>query len=394
LTALFVGVFAIGIVVVLGQGIKDTLNTSLATLITRNVFIFSPPGLADQLKSDVTTQKGVTGSTYVANLIASQVVPVSVNGQDIQTIITNDPVKGFATQNGTVGKELVFTLLSSLQGYNLSSAQQADQPDLSKTANPKTLVDGRNLTAADAGTGNIIMSSTLKKAPTNLRVDSTIVLASQDGKTNQTLTVVGFYDGNGFIVSQGSIYADNSVTQSLGGASLINAAQVKVNPDDFKALRKQLKQTFGAQVVPYSIGDITGVVNDIFNNIIVMLTAIASLAMIAGLIIIANAVALAMLERRREIGILKSVGHTSQSVLATVMLENGLVGLLGSLVAMALVGGALTLLSTFVFHTTINLGGGLILLIIGATTVVTMGIAGIVAWDAARLRPIEVLRYE
>jgi ABC-type antimicrobial peptide transport system permease subunit len=39
------------------------------------------------------------------------------------------------------------------------------------------------------------------------------------------------------------------------------------------------------------------------NNLIIMLTTVASLAMIAGLIIIANAVALAMLERRREIGI-------------------------------------------------------------------------------------------
>jgi ABC-type antimicrobial peptide transport system permease subunit len=135
-------------------------------------------------------------------------------------------------------------------------------------------------------------------------------------------------------------------------------------------------------------------VNQLLNNLVIMLTTIASLAMIAGLIIIANAVALAMLERRREMGILKSVGHTSRSILATVLIENGLVGLLGSLVAMLLVVGAVTALSAFVFHTTLGIGPGLVSLIIGATSIVTMLVAMLVAWGAVRVRPLDVLRYE
>jgi len=125
-----------------------------------------------------------------------------------------------------------------------------------------------------------------------------------------------------------------------------------------------------------------------------MLTTIASLAMIAGLIIIANAVALAMLERRREIGILKSVGHTSRSILATVLIENGLVGLLGSLVAILLVAGAITALSKFVFHTDLGIGVNLVVLVIGSTALVTMLVAATVAWNAVRVRPLDVLRYE
>ena len=130
------------------------------------------------------------------------------------------------------------------------------------------------------------------------------------------------------------------------------------------------------------------------NNLIIMLTTVASLAMIAGLIIIANAVALAMLERRREIGILKSVGHTSTSILATVLIENGLVGLLGSMVAMLLVAGAISALSTYAFHIAIGIGPGLIVLIIASTVLITMLVASFVAWGAVRVRPLEVLRYE
>src|SRR5258708_12844376 len=98
----------------------------------------------------------------------------------------------------------------------------------------------------------------------------------------------------------------------------------------------------------------------LLNNLIIMLTTVASLAMIAGLIIIANAVALAMLERRREIGILKSVGHTSTSILATVLIENGLVGLLGSMVPMLLVPGPISALTAYSFHIPLDIGPDLI----------------------------------
>ena len=125
-----------------------------------------------------------------------------------------------------------------------------------------------------------------------------------------------------------------------------------------------------------------------------MLTTVASLAMIAGLIIIANAVALAMLERRREIGILKSVGHTSGSILATVLIENGLIGMLGSLIAMLLVAGSITALSSFVFHIAIEYSPGLLGLIIGSTALITMLVAALVAWGSVRVRPLDVLRYE
>ena len=118
--------------------------------------------------------------------------------------------------------------------------------------------------------------------------------------------------------------------------------------------------------------DIDALINQVLNNLIIMLTTVASLAMIAGLIIIANAVALAMLERRREIGILKSVGHTSGSILATVLIENGMVGVLSSVVAMLLVTGVIFAVSTFVFHVAIGPGAGLIGLIIGSTALITM----------------------
>jgi ABC-type antimicrobial peptide transport system permease subunit len=143
-----------------------------------------------------------------------------------------------------------------------------------------------------------------------------------------------------------------------------------------------------------SLAEITQVINGLLNDLIIMLTAIASLAMIAGVIIIANAVALAMLERRRELGILKSVGHTSSSILGEVLIENGTIGFTGGLLAMLLVSVALLLIGILIKSLNFGVNPGLIVTIILATAVVCMIVAALVAWSATRVRPLEVLRYE
>jgi ABC-type antimicrobial peptide transport system permease subunit len=140
--------------------------------------------------------------------------------------------------------------------------------------------------------------------------------------------------------------------------------------------------------------DLTLIINNILNNIIIMLTALASLAMIAGIIIIANAVALAMLERRRELGILKAVGHTSGDVLGEVLIENGIVGFTGGLLAMLLVALAISLLDIFLFKSGFGVGAPITVGIIFASAAICMLVAALVAWSATRVRPIEVLRYE
>ncbi|MEO7003201.1 MAG: ABC transporter permease, partial [Ktedonobacterales bacterium] len=135
-------------------------------------------------------------------------------------------------------------------------------------------------------------------------------------------------------------------------------------------------------------------IDTLLTNLIILLTAVASLAMIAGFIIIANAVGLAMLERRRELGILKSVGYTSGDVLGEVVLENGLVGFSGGFLAMILVAGAAVFLSKAVFQGTLGVSPWLVIGIVLVTALVCMVVSGLVAYSATRVRPLEVLRYE
>ena len=144
----------------------------------------------------------------------------------------------------------------------------------------------------------------------------------------------------------------------------------------------------------FSVVDLTLAINSLLNNLIIVLTAIASLAMVAGVIIIANAVGLAMLERRREIGILKSVGYTSGNVMNGVLVENGMIGFTGSLVAMLIVTLANTILNIYVFKLTLGAGPWLPIIIVGVDDRGLYVVAAVVAFSAARVRPLEVLRYE
>jgi len=101
-----------------------------------------------------------------------------------------------------------------------------------------------------------------------------------------------------------------------------------------------------------------------------------------------------MLERRRELGILKSVGYTSGTVLSEVMLENGVVGAVSALLAMLLVTGAITLLGSLIFNLAFSVSSLIVISLIAGSALLAMLTAALVAWGSVRVRPLEVLRYE
>ena len=166
-------------------------------------------------------------------------------------------------------------------------------------------------------------------------------------------------------------------------------------PTEETADLQRIKQAVPGTV---TLGDAaaTNSLATILNNIIQAVEAVAALAMLAGLILIADTVALAMLERRREIGILKAIGHTSRGVLGMVLVENGILGAAGAFTALLIVSLTAAALSQATFQSagTDGAPAGLVIGLAAATTVVCMLVAGVVAWGATRARPIEVLRSE
>jgi ABC-type antimicrobial peptide transport system permease subunit len=143
-----------------------------------------------------------------------------------------------------------------------------------------------------------------------------------------------------------------------------------------------------------SLADFTLIIDQFLNNAILFLTAIASLALLAGIVIVANSVALALLERRREIGIQKAVGQGSRAVFAQVLGETAIVAWLGATGGMMAIALVLLPLGRLVVKIGLGIPTPLALAIVLGAILVAVGTAAIVAWGPVRTRPLEVLRYE
>jgi putative ABC transport system permease protein len=371
--ALFIGVFTVGLVLALGQDLQAQISNSFAQNLTYNVVTMTSGADTTTLQAHLRT---VPGLSKTRTDTFTQAVPVAISGQPLQQVLPT----GSDRQN-------VISFLSTLEGY-----------DLSQNTPSATIIQGRNLNASDAGTNNLVISDLLTSSgpfQMHLKPGDTITLASADGKTTTTATVVGVYARNSVGSHVGNVLASANTVQALSSAKT-GVTTVTYMKIDAAQVNNALN-TLG-RIVPnaavQNLADIGVYIEQMLNNVLDILVAIASLSLIAGVIIIANAVALAMLERRRELGILKSVGYTSGSVLSEVMIENGIVGAVGALMAMLLATGAITLLGTLLFNLTLSMSSLIVMSLIGGSALLAMLTAALVAWGSVRVRPLEVLRYE
>ena len=383
--ALFVGVFTIGLILVLGQDLRDKINNTIATSLTYNVVTIATGNDANALQSQLGTIPGVTKQKHTTLASAA---PLEINGQLIQNLLGGNSQPSF----NSLGRQGVLALLSSVEGYDVANNQFP-----ATSANGLTLSKGRNLNASDAGTDNVLIPWPLANlAPLKGHIDvgSTITLASVDGKTTKTVTVVGIYQNSGLNISIGNILGTSNTVQALTPHGLTESVfYMKI---DTSHLGKALGMigTIAPSAFVFNLANIGDFINQYLNYALLTLSTIAGLSLLAGVIIIANAVALAMLERRRELGILKSVGYTSGDVLGEVLIENAVIGGAGALLAMLLVTFAMSLLGRFVFKSGFDVNGLIVLALIAGAALLAVVTAILVAYGSVRVRPLEVLRYE
>jgi putative ABC transport system permease protein len=386
LVALFVGVFTIGLILVLGQDISSELNDAFSNLASYNVFVIASAHDAAHANAATKHLDGLEGRRLTEDVA---VRPISINGVSLGQVL------GAASPSPRPGGERDFRLfaLTGVEGYDLAGGSM---PGAAPLAN-----GGRALGRVDAGTDNVMVLGTLQFSPFNMKVGDSVTVVNVASQQMVTLHVVGFYSqatrssGGGIKVNFffQPMLVDRSVVAQLGENQASTIVALKLNPDQKLAdLRAIEGATPGVTVL--DLADLSSLVQQVLGNLVDLLIGIASLALFAGAVIIANTVALAMLERRREIGILKSTGYTSRAVLAQVLVENGLVGGIGAIAGMAMVSLATALLGGLALKTKLAVGAPIVLVIIAGMVLLAMVVSALVAWRPSRIRPLEVLRYE
>ncbi len=156
---------------------------------------------------------------------------------------------------------------------------------------------------------------------------------------------------------------------------------------------EEIKDKFDNKVMAMGYEQIQEQVNQVLGTIEAVLGGIAAISLIVAGVSIINTMTISVIERTREIGIIKAIGGKSREILLLFITEATITGILGGTLGAIIGFIAGTLLGNYIglpISTSPSLGA-LVLLF----AVVTSIMAGIYpSWQAANLHPVEALRYE
>ncbi|MCK5321005.1 ABC transporter permease [Candidatus Pacearchaeota archaeon] len=232
------------------------------------------------------------------------------------------------------------------------------------------------------------------------------------GKTvllqDERFKVVGILEKEGSFLLDNMIFMnEDSLRDLMDYGDDVDLIAVKAKSEDLmdrtkqdieKLLRKRRDVDIGEEDFEVSTPDaMMETVDSVLGGVQAFIVIIASISILVGALGIVNTMTTSVLERRKEIGIMKAIGGTNWQVFMQFFFESGMLGFIGGLVGV-------------VFGTLVSIGGTIGInsfigaelfpvidpILIGGTlagSFVIGAIAGIVpAMNAAKQNPVEALR--
>jgi len=167
---------------------------------------------------------------------------------------------------------------------------------------------------------------------------------------------------------------------------------------------KAITDHFSNQVSVVSATAVLSLLTNIFSILQLFLGGIAAISLLVAGIGIMNIMIVSLIERTREIGILKALGMKSRTVLTIFLGESVIIGLMGAVIGI-ISGWILANITASILGSGVFGGGGGFKIIPLLTPEVLVGalafgvgvsviFALYPAWRASKLKPVEALRYE
>jgi putative ABC transport system permease protein len=215
--------------------------------------------------------------------------------------------------------------------------------------------------------------------------------------------------------SDSNVYIPISQAESFFGTDECTMIIVKLKNDDkatIDSVSEAIRNAFNKEVSVMSATAVLNILSSVFSIIELFLAGIAAISLLVAGIGIMNIMIVSLMERTREIGILKALGMKSRTVLLVFLCESVIIGLMGATVGIAS-GWGLANVVAIVFH---GGGGGIFMgnqaagtggmtitpvltptVFLGALVFgvgVSVVFALYPAWRASKLKPVDALRYE
>jgi putative ABC transport system permease protein len=215
--------------------------------------------------------------------------------------------------------------------------------------------------------------------------------------------------------SDSNIYIPISQAETFFNTDACDTIIVKLTNSDkatIDGVSKKITEEFAGEVSVISSTAVLNLLGSIFSLIQLFLVGIAAISLLVAGIGIMNIMIVSLIERTREIGILKALGMKSRTVLTIFLGESVIVGLIGAAIGIALGWGLANIVATIIGSGALTGGvagggggGGLMSITPVLTPLVFLGafafgigvsviFALYPAWRASKLKPVEALRYE
>ena len=180
--------------------------------------------------------------------------------------------------------------------------------------------------------GTVTMSSQLAEV-LGVAVGDTLTLIA-DGRERRATLLASIDDPNGRLTDL--LVADIATAQEwLGKVGQLTRIDVRINDDGGQAIAA-LETVLPESVRLLSAAGRTRATAEMSKAFMTNLTAMSLLALLVGLFLIFNSVSFSVLQRRHLIGVLRGIGVTRKQLFAIVLAEAGLLGVIASLLGVAL----------------------------------------------------------
>jgi putative ABC transport system permease protein len=397
-----IGVAAVVSILSLGAGAQQVISSQLGGLGADIVTV--SPGFN---RASGFFGGGPGGGDRALTITTSTTEDHNLTTRDLAAIKS---VPGVKTVDGIITDRLDVSYLA--QSATLSV--EGVDPLAWKEMTTSTLDSGRFLDAGDNNAvviGSRVASGTFKQD---------VLLNSQITIEGKPFKVVGILaSSGGFGGSDSSIIipidAARTMMQDIG-ATHFSSIQIQVEDSDYvnettNAISSKLMllrhvnentkdfTVSSAQSMQESISSIMGTLS-------LFLAGIAAISLLVGAIGIANTMFMSVMERTKQIGILKALGTTNFEIMQLFMMESAIVGLIGGLLGVFvgfIVSGMIGELGVSVIGN-IGRGGGsmsltaitpeLVIFAIGFSTLLGIVSGVLPARRASKLQPTVALRYE
>ncbi|MEM2917998.1 MAG: FtsX-like permease family protein [Candidatus Altiarchaeota archaeon] len=205
--------------------------------------------------------------------------------------------------------------------------------------------------------------------------------------------VIGILEQTGDSNIDNAAYVPLKTMQEIENDDTISSLQVRVSDISLVESITEDINNFFDDVRAFSIVTMIRQLESTLSTIQLAVLGIAAVSAIVGSLGVMNTMIMSIMERRKEIGIMKAIGATTTTILIQVLQESAIISFFGGAIGVLVGYIATFLIPKFTQFTAILT---LDLIVLGLGFALILGIlAGIYpAWNASRLDPIEVLRYE